>query len=659
MNKETLYPEGSIYRVDYFSLLLCMAVAHLVIGNPFFGAAVYLFANIIKAFFLCNLAGLRHRGGNHYFSRLLMSLVAVGGMTVAFLYPSLMGRPDANYVSLFVLSIILRDYLCSSPLSSEGRKSSRWMYLSLVQLCFDAVCIYLLYGRVAEEYFPVFCALVVATGVVKLFFPEKNVRVENVLENKYEALASYRLFEDMSLYSTLALNLGVMVFFLFVLFPSGSSFNPEVYLGLGGWLLAIYLVLLVSSVLLRKRLRGLALAEFILGAVTWCLGAVFMFRANGLIYKMIWTFVWGVGMALISAAVRKFHLDFEAVGSISDGGLDKTSLEISNTVTATAASIASSGIMLLLMAFYTFIAPLYPEKLAMGAWVLQIPLVFMLAALFFAFRQPLDYRNREKLMKFIESRSKTERMRENLQGLFVRKYRMRFGVKILCTLARPFFHLKVSGRENLRREDYPSVFICNHGFIYGPISAVIYLPTYFRPWIHNVMLDKETASREMSKSLAFLKKIFGRRLGGWIIRQLTAATCWALNSCNPIPVVRGASRDVMSTFNESLAALEDGDNILIFPEKPRNLLKAVPDSEYRADNVRTFYTGFAHIGKMYFDRTGKSLLFYPLFSDRASRSFRIGKPVAYDSSLESHESKRVLAEQLQEGMAELINGGRS
>ncbi len=659
MEKPTHYPEGSIYRIDYFALLLCMAVAHLVIGNPFFGAAVYLFANIVKAFFLCNLAQLRHRGGNHYFSSLLMALVTICGMAVAFLYPPLMGRPDANYISLFALSLILRDYLCSSPLAGdEPGRVSRWSYLAFVQICFDAVCIYMLYGRIADSYLALFSAVVVGTGIVRLIHPEQNVRVGSILENKYEALASYRLFEDMSLYSTIALNVGVMVFFLFVLFPSGRSFEPDVYIGLCIWLLAIYLVLLVSSVLLRRRLPGLALAEFILGAVTWILGAVLMFRAHSLMHRMAWTVVWGVGMALIFAAVRKFHLDFEAVGSISDGGLDKTSLEVSNTVTATVASIVSSGIMLLLMAFYTFVAPLQPEKVVVGIWTLQIPVVFMIVAVFFAFRQPLDYRNREKLMKFIESRSKTEQMRENLQGLFVSKYRMRFGVKILCTLARPFFHLKVSGRENLRREDYPSVFVCNHGFIYGPISAVIYLPTYFRPWIHNVMLDKETAFREMSKSLAFLKKILGKRLGGRLIWQLTRATCWALNSCNPIPVVRGASRDVMSTFNESLKALEDGDNILIFPEKPRNLLKAVPDSEYKADNVRTFYTGFAHIGKMYFDRTGKSLLFYPLFSDRTTRSFRIGSPVAYDASLESHESKRVLAEQLQAGMEELINAGR-
>ncbi len=656
MNKETHYPEGSIYRIDYFALLLCMAVAHLVIGNPFFGAAVYLFANIVKAFLLCNLARLRHRGGNHYFSSLLMALVALGGMAVAFLYPPLMGRPDANYVSLFVLALMLRDYLCSSPLTADEHKVSRWLYLVLVQFCFDAVCVYMLYGRVADQYLLPFSGMVVLTGVIKLFFPEKNVRVDSVLENKFEAFASYRLFEDMSLYSTIALNVGVMVFFLFVLFPAGSMFDRKVYIGLCVWLLAIYSVLFISSLFIRRRLPGLALAEFILGAVTWCLGAVLMFRENGLVAKMIWTAVWGIGMALIFSAIRKFHLDFEAVGSLVDGGLDKTGLEISNTITATVASIGSSVIMLILMAVYTFALPLRPASAKVGIWTLQIPVAFMLVAIFFAFRQPFDYRNREKLMKFIESRSKTEQMRENLQGLFVSKYRMRFGVKILCTLARPFFHLKVSGRENLRRDDYPSVFVCNHGFIYGPISAVIYLPTYFRPWIHNVMLDRQTAYREMSKSLAFLKKFMGKRLGGWFIRQLTRATCWALNSCNPIPVVRGASRDVMSTFNESLKALEDGDNILIFPEKPRNLLKAVPDSEYKADNVRTFYTGFAHIGKMYFDRTGKSLLFYPLFSDRATRSFKIGKPVAYNSGLESHESKRVLAEQLQEGMEELISG---
>ncbi len=672
METKNAYPEGSVYKIDFFALLLCMAVAHILIGNPFFGATVYLFADIVKAYYLCNLARLRHRGGAQYFSALALALVFIGGMAVAFLYPALMNQPKANYVSLFALSLLLRDYLCAEQPGAQSQKQSdkaqdqkqprkavRWLYLGLVQLCFDGFCAYMIAGRVSEDEFIVMTAFVVLTGALHLLFPEYHISTDSsYIENKYESIASYRVFEDMNLYSTIALNLGVMVFFLFVLSPSVREFNPRIYGGLAVWLLAIYAVLLFSSIFIRKRLAGLALAEFILGAVTWCLGAVFMFRSARMFSKMAWTVIWGIGMALISSAIRKFHLDFEAVGSIAEGEFDRTDLEISNTVTATVASIISSVLMLLLMAFWTYVVPLVHRPLDFGGWLLQIPLLFMLVAVFFACRQPLDYRNREKLMKFIEARSKTEQMRDNLQGLFVRKYRMRFGIKILCTMARPFLHLRVAGREHLRRDDYPSVFVCNHGFIYGPISAVIYLPTYFRPWVHNVMLDPDTASREISKSLPFFKKIFGRRLGGWMVRQFTRAICWALNSCNPIPVVRGASRDVMATFNESLKALEDGDNILIFPEKPRNLLKAVPDAEYNPDNVRSFYTGFAHIGKMYYDRCGKSLLFYPLFSDRDSHSFRIGKPVLYDPTLEPHESKRRLAEQLQSRMAELEIAGK-
>ena len=40
-----------------------------------------------------------------------------------------------------------------------------------------------------------------------------------------------------------------------------------------------------------------------------------------------------------------------------------------------------------------------------------------------ALKQPLDSRNREKLMLFIGERSKNENVRESLQRMFVRKYR--------------------------------------------------------------------------------------------------------------------------------------------------------------------------------------------------------------------------------------------
>lgn len=657
MPKLSLNLLGGLYRIDFFNLLLCMAVGHIIVGNPFFGATVYLFADIIKAYYLCNLAKLRHAGGEHYLSDLVIALIFLVGVSAAFVYPLTVGEVKANYVSLFALSVVMRDYFGTVPVVPEKAERGPKYFLSVtfIHLCFDAGCAFLLWNRTTAEEFIVLMAVVLLTGIRRVALPEMRIPVDSrIIENKYEMIASYRLFSDMNLYSAIGVNLGIMVYFFYVLVPLRSTFDWRPYVSMIVWLLLVFAVLAVAGLVIRKRWRGVALAEFIAGAVTWLFGMLMMLNANSMLASLIWTVVWGVGMALMSSAIRKFYFDFEAVGSIMGEGFDRETLKISNTIVSTTASIASSAIMLLVMFLWMFVVPLIPDDgfpRIFNVLVMQLPAVFMLVAVVMAFRQPLDSRNREKLMLFIEERSKNENVRESLRRMFVRKYRMRFGIKIICTLAKPFIRLKVSGKENLRKKDYPSVFVSNHNFIYGPIAAVIYLPTYFRPWIHNVMLERETARKEIARPFGVVLKIFGKKLGGAIIDFGARLTCWALNSFNPIPVVRGASRDVMSTFEQSIRALEEGDNILIFPEKPKRMVN--PDGDAGEDVLRTFYTGFAHIAKMYYDRTGKALLFYPLYSDMSEHAFRIGEPVAYDPSLEPHEGKRRLAEQLQKRVAEL------
>ncbi len=644
-----------VYRLDFFNLLLCMAAGQIIIGNPFFGATVYLFADIIKAYYLCNLARLRNSEGEHFLSNVLIAIVFTAGISVAFIYPLIDNALDANYVSLFALCLVVRDYLGSVPLVEKPQKRGYKYYVSVgvIQLCFGLQCALLLWWRTNGEQFLILMAGVIATGLVRLAKPEKHIPAGvGLLKNTYGKISSYKLFSDMNLYATIAVNLGVMMLIFQILQPMYRGFSLWVYIHLVVWLLLIQLVLAITEAAFRRRWRGLALAEFMSGAIIWFIGAIMMFQGQTVLVRLIWTLAWAVGMAFMSSAVRQFYLDFEAVGRIMDGGFDRRQLDISNTIVATSASIISSVIMLLVMNIWTFVVPLIPDRTfprVFNVIVMQLPAAFMVVAVIMALRQPLDYRNREKLMRFIQEKTKNEHMRRSLERMFVGKYRMRFGIKILCTLVRPFLRLKVSGKENLCSEHYPSVFVSNHNFIYGPIAAVTYLPTYFRPWIHNVMLEHDPARREIFRPWVF--KLFGKRLGGALLDIATNIVCWALNSFNPIPVVRGASRDVMSTFNASLKALEEGDNILIFPEKPKKLAglsETAPD-----DTLRSFYTGFAHVGKMYHDRTGLPLYFYPLYSDMKERAFRIGPPVVYNTELDSRESKKLLAEELQERIEEL------
>ena len=654
-----------LYRIDFFELVLCMALGQLLIGNPFYAAAVFLFADMLQSCLLGNIAKLVHQDRHRYLFDILFCLVIAGGLVLVFLYPVLSSSPDSVLVSLFCLCVVLRDFFCARPVSiseypagPDSRKGARLVTLCIIQLLFDLLCVWILIPRFKGSELALLLALLLLSGIGKLIRPSTRLVLDAPLpENKYSDIASYRIFSDMNLYSTISMNLGVMSVLFVMTRAYAGAYSAALFASLLVWLLLMGAVIHICSRLTKKRFKGLALSEFILGALTWCLGAVFMFRAKTLVFVALWTFVWGLGITLISSSVRKFYLDFKAVGELAGEEYGSKELSLSNMVVSTSAGLISSAIMLLMLALYSFLSSDFSTLSWVplnDVWVMQLPLVFMVVALALALRQPLDYRNREKLMRFIDAKAPNEKMGESLKSLFVKKYRMRFGVKILCTLARPFLRLKVSGRENIREQECPSVFVCNHGFLYGPISAVIYLPTYFRPWIHNVMLDTETAVAQMHRSLSFLDRLFGRKAGDRIIRWINSILQWVLSSFNPIPVVRGASRDVMSTFNASLQALLEGDNILIFPEKPRELNEQPQEDEkYDPDKLRNFYTGFAHIAKMYYDETGKSLLFYPLYSDRDRRLFRIGEGVRYDVSLAPREGKQKVARELQSKMSEL------
>jgi hypothetical protein len=95
----------------------------------------------------------------------------------------------------------------------------------------------------------------------------------------------------------------------------------------------------------------------------------------------------------------------------------------------------------------------------------------------------------------------------------------------------------------------------------------------------------------------------------------------------------------------SVDALEEGYNLLIFPEKPSD--------RYDKESYKDFNTGFASLGRAYFERTGQSLDFYPCWSDSRTHSFRIGKPVTFDPSNDARTEKLRISTELRDQMGVL------
>ena len=470
-------------------------------------------------------------------------------------------------------------------------------------------------------------------------------------EGAYDGVSSYRMFARMRLFATVAVELGTMMMFCRMELTMVAVPLAQKYVSMGLWVLLLYGVGWLYSRYARSRWHGQALAEFVVGAGVWVLGDVMMLRSAALLPSVLWNMVWACGIVLIYFALVRFSEDFEAVGKVAGTALDADALRHSNSRLGHRATLVSTGVAMLVMLLWTFggrrllADPVLPRVLHVT--MMQLPVLFMLTALYFAVRQPLDSRNREKLMHYIEYHTADERVLASLRHQLVRGNKVSFGSRLICWLAIPFFSHKIKGKEHLQKGDYPSVLVCNHGFLYGPIAAALYLPTYFRPWIHDRMLRQDLAEREISISFPWVKKVLGKRLGGALTALAARLTCRLLLSFRPIAVVRGASRDTMSTFDESLAALEEGDNLLIFAEKPKRL--------NTGDNpdLRNLYTGFAHLGKLYHDATGRRLLFYPVFSNQKQRTISIGEPVQYDPTLPSREAKQAVAEELQRRMEAL------
>ncbi len=219
------------------------------------------------------------------------------------------------------------------------------------------------------------------------------------------------------------------------------------------------------------------------------------------------------------------------------------------------------------------------------------------------------------------------------------------GVIILSSVLRPFMRIKLRNVPSVSREK-PAVFICNHGELYGPLSAAVGLPFDFRPWVNRPVLDKKQAY-----DFVFENSMKNNSLPDFV-KVGVSEICkvlgtWALNSFNPVPVDKSSISGLRETLDESIEALTNGDNLLIFPENP----DSEENGRYNKDGLSALSGGFTHLGKVYYKKTGKILTFYPMFTDKRSRTITFGEGVDFNpenpSSLEKDRLISLISDSLE------------
>lgn len=647
-------------KSNFTQLLLCMFVSHYTIGNPLFGVASFLLANIWIIYYQGGLFRGKTKNNSKLGMWILLSLSAIFGLSLLFIYPVVMNQPKANYISFFVAILTVRNLLSYKFNVILQKKSPlNTLYKLLLQAIFIIPALMLSHQVFTDLNMYIFWIGYIVSGVILVFSPrDLDYTEEGITEDKLSGISSYSIFKNMSLYAQIAYYLGVMMYFLYIALGQ-TSFKINIYIFMIHWLIFTQLLTQILSRWTHRQGKVLRLGLFLFGITMWIIGSVKMFDVVDLLPSIMWSLFWCVGISSINASLMGYNEDFLMVAEVADKRVKPQYMRVRTIITRTVASIVACCIMLVIVSVWSFASPnIADEKLPilLRNAMIQLPILFMIIALFFALRQPLNIRNREKLLLFHKSKNKDKTIQKSLKKVLVSKSRVRIGVKIIAFLLKPFLRLKVYGKENLDSSEYPSIFVCNHGVFYGPIATVIYLPTYFRPWVDRKMLYHELTSKELYERITYRMPLLSKKAKKRVARWIAKPVNWAMNSFNPIPVERDNLRNIIDTFNATIKALEEGDNILLFPERPAKIVeKGHQTLRHQKDTVGEIYTGFAQIGKMYYEKTGKHIRFYPVYTNKHTHSLRIGNPIIFDSNNPHQEEKLRIATSLHDSITRLVS----
>jgi len=215
----------------------------------------------------------------------------------------------------------------------------------------------------------------------------------------------------------------------------------------------------------------------------------------------------------------------------------------------------------------------------------------------------------------------------------------RIVTSMTIAMLRPFNRHRMVDLDHVKLDpDNPVVFLGNHAEIYGPIASALCFPVQVRFWVISKMMFKKKDVRAYLYENTFSKKtylpVFVRKLLAWYLGWLSVNV---MNALRAIPVYRDSPMKLRQTLRESVEALAQGENLMIFPEHP--------EGKYVKDGISELSPGFLMLAEAWWKKAGKKMRMMPVFANREKRTFTFGKEIVYEpENGYAAEQERILEE---------------
>ena len=215
----------------------------------------------------------------------------------------------------------------------------------------------------------------------------------------------------------------------------------------------------------------------------------------------------------------------------------------------------------------------------------------------------------------------------------------RIVTSMTIAMLRPFNRHRMVDLDHVKLDpDNPVVFLGNHAAIYGPIASALCFPVPVRFWVISKMMFKKKDVRAYLYENTFSKKtylpVFVRKLLAWYLGWLSVNV---MNALRAIPVYRDSPMKLRQTLRESVEALEQGENLMIFPEHP--------EGKYVKGGISELSPGFVMLAEAWWKKSGKKMRMMPVFANREKRTFTFGEEIVYEpENGYAAEQERILEE---------------
>ena len=486
----------------------------------------------------------------------------------------------------------------------------------------------------------------------KASFTEKDKEETQALDSAHAC----RMYRDVLLVVAAALQITLILAYTYIVLTADS---PIICMAIA-FLCAFAAVLLADAIPLGLIRRPNFHMLLMAGLFIWLCGLVLFLCSLGApasVGSYIFLALCSVGAGMCVRALACLEDSMRLAAAFVLGHTPSEALDDAHSMRVRYVSLLGrlAGLpVLTLIGILTAAFPLNDGDGALSRPLTLLALIFVGAAIVYGIRFPLSRLHLDKLRKYTSLRQEgreNKPLHDQLEAVVVQKSIKCYGIRAIIYILWPLCHHKVRGTEKIHLdEDTPCVFVCNHGEIYGPIVAVLYVPYPFRPWVAYEMTDKSViVDRTMNGTFQDVKGVSRKILQRIMEKYGAPFLAWVMKSVDCIPVYHDNPRKLMQTFRATTTTMEAGDNILLFPENA----DTSSDGRYVREGVSEFFTGFTMIGQLYYNKTGKCPLFIPLYADKKKRIMTFGEPTRYDPSLPPNEEKERLCQYLRDEMLKI------